>query len=541
MAIFAHIKLLLKEMRRVINSILVALSVVLATATAMAAEPHIIPQPSYIDMASEGTFTVTDKTKIVVYDEAWDVAGVFAQEMQQFFGSKKPLRCVKRGNGIKVRTDRFVPAEGYELNIQPHEIFVTGGTEAGIFYGLQTLRQLIVANNGVIPCGFIADEPTFAYRGVHFDVSRHFFSVDDVKRYIDIIAAHKVNRLHWHLTDDQGWRIEIKAYPELTEKGSMRKETLVGHGLQPENWDGTPHGGFYTQDEVRDIVAYAAKRCITIIPEIEMPGHSQAALHALPWLGCNEQEVDVWTTWGVTPEVLCGGKESTYEFLEKVLAEVIDLFPSELIHIGGDECPKDRWKECEHCQAMMKAQGLETEEELQGYLVARIEKFIISKGRKMIGWDEILDGGVTPTATVMSWRGTQGGIYAAERGNDVVMTPMPLCYFNFYQTESREGEGLHIGGHIPFEKVYAWDPYAGFSETARKHLIGVQCNMWTEYIKNMDTIEIMLLPRLAAMAEVQWSTDRRNESTIRSKMETMRRFYEACGWKCAPYYFDGRK
>ncbi len=527
-------------MRKFLTMVAVLLSALLISAQANANHPHIIPQPSYIDM-SDGEFVVTAKTKIVVYDEAWNAAEEFATDMQQFFGSKKPMRCVKRGNGIKVRTDNNIQPEGYELYIQPYEIFITGGDEAGIYYGLQTLRQLIVANNGVVPCGFIADEPTFKYRGVHFDVSRHFFSVDDVKRYIDILAAHKVNRLHWHLTDDQGWRIEIKAYPELTTKGSMRKETLIGHGLRPEKWDGTPHGGYYTQEEVRDIVAYAANHYITIIPEIEMPGHAQAALHALPWLGCNDQIVDVWTTWGVTPEVMCAGKETTYEFLEKVLSEVIELFPSELIHIGGDECPKDRWKECEHCQAKIKAEGLESEEQLQGYLVARIEKFINSKGRKMIGWDEILDGGVTPTATVMSWRGTEGGIYAAERGNDVVMTPMSLCYFNFYQTESREGEGLHIGGHIPFELVYAWDPYAGFSDEARKHVIGVQCNMWTEYIKDMATIETMLLPRLAAMAEAQWATDRRDEKTIRAKMETMRKFYESCGWRYAPYYFEGRK
>lgn len=543
LSIFALRIILLKilyNMKKIFNILVVALTL-LGTTHVMASEPHIIPQPAYIDMAAEGTYTITAETKIVVYDNAWDAAEVFAQDMQQYFGSKRPLRCAKRGNGIKVRTDKFVPKEGYELNIQPHEIFVTGGSEAGIFYGLQTLRQLVVAYNGVIPCGYIADEPSFAYRGVHFDVSRHFFSVDDVKRYIDILAAHKVNRLHWHLTDDQGWRIEIKRYPELTEKGSMRKETLVGHGLRPEKWDGTPHGGYYTQEEVRDIVEYAAKRSITVIPEIEMPGHAQAALHALPWLGCNDQIVDVWTTWGVTPEVMCAGKETTYEFLENVLAEVIELFPSELIHIGGDECPKDRWKECEHCQAKIKAEGLEDEEELQGYLVARIEKFINSKGRKMIGWDEILDGGVTPTATVMSWRGTKGGIYAAERGNDVVMTPMNLCYFNFYQTESREGEGLQIGGHIPFEMVYAWDPYAGFSDEAKKRVIGVQCNMWSEYLKDMPTVEKMLLPRLAAMAEVQWAVDRRNEETIRQKMETMRSFYNSCGWHCAPYYFDGRK
>jgi hexosaminidase len=513
---------------------------VLTIAVAHAQRPHIIPEPSYIDM-TQGTFTITEKTKIVVYDEAWDAAEVFAQDMQQYFGSKKPLRCVKRGSGIKVRTDKFVPEEGYELNIQPHEIFVTGGSEAGIFYGLQTLRQMIVEFNGVVPCCFIADEPQFAYRGVHFDVSRHFFSVEDVKRYIDILAAHKVNRLHWHLTDDQGWRIEIKAYPELTEKGSMRKETLVGHGLNPENWDGKPHGGFYTQEEVREIVAYAAKRSMVIIPEIEMPGHSQAALHALPWLGCQEQIVDVWTTWGVTPEVLCAGKESTYEFLENVLDEVVELFPSEIIHIGGDECPKDRWKVCEHCQAKMKAEGIESEEELQGYLVARIEKYLNTKGRRIIGWDEILEGGVTPTATVMAWRGAKIGVYAAERGNEVVMTPLPICYFDFYQTESREGEGLHIGGHINFEKVYGWDPYEGITDEARKNIIGVQCNLWSEYLKTMEDIEIQLLPRLAAMCEVQWATERRDESTIREKMNILRKFYEANGWHYAPYYFDGRK
>ena len=321
----------------------------------------------------------------------------------------------------------------------------------------------------------------------------------------------------------------------------MRKETLIGHGLNPVEWDGTPYGGYYTQEEIREVVAYAAERYIEVIPEIEMPGHSQAALHALPWLGCNEQIVDVWTTWGVTPEVLCAGKETTYEFLEKVLDEVIELFPSELIHIGGDECPKERWAECEHCQAMIKAQGLESEEELQGYLVARIERYLNSKGRRMIGWDEILDGGVTPTATVMSWRGLYGGIYAAERGNDVVMTPMSLCYLNFYQTESREGEGLHIGGHVPFEKIYSWNVYEGMSDAARPHIIGVQLNMWSEYIKDMDTVEIMLLPRIGAMCEVQWSHDRRDDSTIRAKMELMRKFYEVNGWNCAPYYFDFRK
>lgn len=527
-------------MRHLFSMLRVLIVVLAFSATAIAAEPHIIPQPSYIEM-HQGEFVVTYKTKIVVYDEAWDAAEVFAKDMQVFFGSKRPMHCAKRGNGIKVRTDNNVPEEGYELYVQPHEIFITGGSEAGIFYGLQTLRQLIVANNGAVPCCFIADEPTFKYRGVHMDVCRHFFTVDEVKRYIDIIAAHKVNRLHWHLTDDQGWRIEIKRYPELTTKGSMRKETLIGHGLNPEKWDGTPYGGYYTQEEVRDIVAYAEKRCVTIIPEIEMPGHAQAALHAYPWLGCEEQIVDVWTTWGVTPEVLCAGKETTYEFLENVLAEVVELFPSEIIHIGGDECPKERWKECEHCQAKMKAEGLESEEELQGYLVARIEKYLNSKGRRIIGWDEILEGGVTPSSAVMAWRGAKIGAYAAEHGHEVVMTPLPICYFDFYQTESREGEGLRIGGHINFEKVYAWDPYDGISEEARKNIIGVQCNLWSEYLKTMPMLEAQLLPRLAAMCEVQWSANRRDEDRIREKMNTFRKFYDANGWNYAPYYFEGRK
>ncbi len=501
----------------------------------------VIPQPAYVDLEGEGYYTVTEKTHIVVNDEAWNPAQIFAADMMSHFGSKRPMKMGKRGKGIKIRIDSCVPAEGYEMTTSDEGVLIIGGSEAGIFYGLQTLRQIIVTRNGNVPYGFIADEPTMGYRGVHLDVSRHFFSVEDVKRYIDIIAAHKVNRLHWHLTDDQGWRIEIKRYPELTEKGSMRKETLLGHGLRPEWWDGTPHGGYYTQEDIREVVDYAAKRYITIIPEIEMPGHSQAALHALPWLGCEEQIVEVWTMWGVTPEVMCAGKETTYEFLENVLLEVIELFPSELIHIGGDECPKDRWAECEHCQAKIKAEGLENEEQLQGYLVARIEKFLNKHGRRMIGWDEILDGGVTPTATVMSWRGIEGGIYAAQRGNDVVMTPMKLCYFNFYQTESREGEGLHIGGYIPFEMVYEWDPYEGLEPEERKHIIGAQCNMWSEYIKDMATIETMLLPRLAAMSEVQWATERRDQATIRKRMESMRKFYDACGWNYAPYYFDGRK
>ena len=529
-------------MKQLISFVAIIVASVLSAVTLSAREINIIPEPAYVDLEQSGEYYVTDKTRIIVVDEMWAPAKRFSEDMVEVLGLEKPMRMSKRGDkGIKLRTDSCIPAEGYEMTVSEDGILIIGGSEAGVYYGLQTLRQIVVTNECRVPYGFIADEPNFSYRGAHLDVCRHFMSVADVKEYIDILAAHKLNRLHWHLTDDQGWRIEIKAYPELTELASQRKETLIGHGLEPKWWDGKPYGGFYTQDEIREVVKYAAERYITIIPEIEMPGHSQAALHALPWLGCNEQEVEVWTMWGVTPEVLCAGKETTYTFLENVLSEVIELFPSEIIHIGGDECPKDRWKECEHCKAMMAAQGLENEEELQGYLVKRIEKFLNGKGRRIIGWDEILEGGVTPTATVMAWRGAKIGAYAAEHGHEVVMTPLPICYFDFYQTESREGEGLRIGGHINFEKVYNWNPYEGISDEARKNIIGVQCNLWTEYLKDISMVEGQLLPRLAALCEVQWATDRRNEATIRNKMNTLRKFYDACGWHYAPYYFEGRQ
>ena len=529
-------------MKRLFSFLAIVVASLLSIATLSARELNVVPEPSYVDLEAEGEYTVTAKTRIIVVDEMWAPATRFSEDMMATLGLEKQMRMSKYGNkGIKVRTDSCIAPEGYEMTVSEEGVLIIGGDEAGVYYGLQTLRQILVTNNCRVPYGFIADEPSFKYRGAHLDVCRHFMSVEDVKEYIDILAAHKLNRLHWHLTDDQGWRIEIKAYPELTEKGSVRKETLIGHGLEPKWWDGKPPGGYYTQEEIREVVKYAEERYITIVPEIEMPGHSQAALHALPWLGCQEQDVEVWTMWGVTPEVLCAGKESTYTFLENVLKEVIELFPSELIHIGGDGCPKDRWKECEHCQAMMKAEGLENEEQLQGYLVSRIEKFLNAQGRRIIGWDEILEGGVTPTATVMAWRGAKIGAYAAEHGHEVVMTPLPICYFDFYQTESREGEGLRIGGHINFEKVYGWDPFEGISDEARKNIIGVQCNVWSEYLKDISMVEEQLLPRLAAMSEVQWAVDRRDESTIRRKMEMLRKFYDACGWSYAPYYFQNRK
>ncbi|MDE6139470.1 MAG: beta-N-acetylhexosaminidase [Alistipes sp.] len=523
------------------KKMLSALAAILGIVGATTAQIAIFPQPEYIDM-SQGEYVVTEKTNIVAEEGMEAPARRFAEDMSPLLaGGKRQMKVARHGKGIRLREDKCIGAEGYELTVTPDGITVIGGSEAGVYYGLQTLRQMIVAGSGTVPCCYIADAPTFAYRGAHLDVCRHFFTVDQVKRYIDIIAAHKVNRFHWHLTDDQGWRIEIKRYPELTRTGAVRKCTLIGRPSQGKGYDDTPHGGFYTQEEIRDVVAYAAERYITVIPEIEMPGHALAALAAYPWLGCKGEGYEVWPDWGITPEVMCGGRESTYEFLENVLAEVLELFPSEYIHIGGDECPKDHWKECAECQAAIERLGLDNEEQLQGYLVNRIEKWLVAHGRKMIGWDEILDCGITQTANIMSWRGPEGGIKAAKRGNDAIMTPSGYCYFDSYQTRDREGEPLAIGRWVPVEKVYGFDPFDKLDDEQRSHILGVQCNMWTEYIADFDHLQTMLLPRLAALSDVQWATDRRDASTLRERMEVMRRFYDACGYRYATFYYDGRQ
>ena len=526
----------------------VALATILSVLTATAADLTILPQPTRITQ-EEGHFRLSSRTPIHVADGLWNPATRFVEDVAGVVALKAPQAESKRVGGIRLHLDKTLPTEGYRMAITPREIRIEGGSEAGVYYALQSLRQLVVAHPNRIPCCTIEDAPNFAYRGAHMDVVRHFFTVEEVKRYLDILAAHKLNRLHWHLTDDQGWRIEIKRYPELTALASKRNETLIGHCLRSTTYDGIPYGPyFFTQEEIRDIVRYAAERYITIIPEIEMPSHAQAALHALPWLGCEEQKVEVWTHWGVSPEVMCGGKETTYEFLENVLTEVMALFPSEYIHIGGDECPKERWETCEHCQARIRELGLQDESEtrtaenqLQSYLTGRIERFLAKHGRRIIGWDDILAGGVSPEATVMSWQGSKGGIYAAKHGNHAIMTPMDYCYFDFYQTKSQEGEGLAIGGWVSFEKVYGWNPYEGLNADEQQYILGLQCNLWSEYITSFDHLQRMLLPRLAALSEVQWATERRNPATIRARMEQLRRLYEQCGWSYAPYYFEGRE
>ena len=344
---------------------------------------------------------------------------------------------------------------------------------------------------------------------MHLDVSRHFFSTDEVKKYIDMMSIHKMNTLHWHLTDDQGWRIEIRKYPRLTEVGSIRKGTVIrkewGH------YDGIPYGGYYTQEQIKDVIDYAAAQGITIIPEIDLPGHMLAALAAYPELGCTGGPYEVWGTWGIADDVLCAGNEKTMEFLENVLSEVADLFPSEYVHIGGDECPKVRWEKCPVCQAKIKELGLKDSDEfnaehyLQSYVMERMEKFLATKGKKIIGWDEILEGTPGPDATIMSWRGSDGGIKASKMGHDVIMTPNSHFYFDYYQAKDTENEPFGIGGYIPIEKVYSYDPFLEITEAdARAHILGVQANVWTEYIASNGHLEYMVLPRQAALSEVQW-------------------------------------
>ena len=437
--------------------------------------------------------------------------------------------------------------EGYVLTIIPKKVIIRARSAAGLFYGVQTLRQLMPAEaeaqtpvNGFVlsvPACEIKDSPRFPYRGMHLDVSRHFFTADMVKRYIDLIALHKMNTFHWHLTDDQGWRIEIKKYPKLTEIGGFRKETLVGHGGRPPfKYDNTRYGGYYTQDEVRDIIAYAKSRFVTIIPEIEMPGHALAALAAYPQLSCTGGPFEVYPRWGVVSDVYCAGKEETFNFLEDVLTEVIDLFPSKYIHIGGDECPKDRWKKCPDCQKRIKDEGLKDEKELQSYFVRRIEKFLVSKGRKLIGWDEILEGGLAPEATVMSWRGTAGGIEAAKQKHDVIMTPNKYVYLDYYQCDPAD-QPLAIGGYLPLERVYSYNPLPSeLTPEEQKHILGIQGNVWSEYIGTRDYLDYMACPRMFAIAETGWTPDRLKDfNDFLARFGVQRKRYDALGIK----YFTG--
>ena len=494
-----------------------------AFGTVSAGEYNIIPYPRTL-IPQSGSFTINKNTTIYCpADESlMKLATQFAAQFRLVSGLNLPVKVMgKTGatNAIIFQPKSTLEtAEAYQLSISPKMIRIQAKEANGFFYGLQTLYQLLPAEiygkkkavdiKWSASAVEIMDAQRFAYRGLHLDVCRHFFPVEFIKKYIDAMAIHKLNTFHWHLTDDQGWRIEIKKYPRLTELGSKRDETLVGYYYDrlPQLFDGKPYGGYYTQAEAREIVAYAAERFITVIPEIELPGHAQAALAAYPYLSCNnDSTIKVATKWGVFKDVYCP-RDTTFRFLEDVLTEIMDIFPGKYIHIGGDECPKDRWKTCSDCQAMIKKLDLKDENGLQSYFVRRIEKFIDSKSRKIIGWDEILDGGLDANATVMSWRGTQGGIVAAKAGNDVIMTPTTYCYFDHCQADPST-EPLSIGGYLPLKNVYQFEPVpTELSMDEASHIIGAQANVWSEYLPTTESVEYMVFPRLSAMAEVLWSS-----------------------------------
>jgi hexosaminidase len=460
-----------------------------------------------------------------------------------------------KGN-VLLSIDSTLAVEGYTLDVTKQGVVIKGGSEKAVFYGLQSLRQVVLhakhkGSKIAIDCMTIKDQPHFGYRGGMLDVCRHMFSVEDVKKFIDILAMHKINRFHWHLTEDQGWRIEIKKYPNLVKVGSVRKETAV-YTTNPKNgrtmitgYDGKPHGGYFTQDEVREIVRYATERYIEVIPEIDMPGHMVAALASYPELGCTKGPYEVRTRWGISKDVLCAGRESTFEFVEGVLDEILALFPSKYIHVGGDECPKHRWKECPDCQKRILEEGLKDEFELQSYFIHRVEKYLAQHGRHLIGWDEILEGGISKSATIMAWRGAKRGIEAAKLGNEVIMTPTHFCYLDYANTSDREKNNEPIcGGRngkrpLTLRKAYSFDPYAELNETERKFIKGVQGNMWTEFVPNFNHVQHMVLPRIAAIAEVGWTYGEKNYDDFARRMHLLRKLYDKCGFNYAPYFFNG--
>lgn len=533
-----------------------ALALVCASCgTEQEANYQVIPLPQEVSLTQGNPFKLNGNV-LIAYPENNALlqrnAEFLSEYIRQSTGYAPKTKAIAAGeqvkNAITLGLDPDIAnKEGYVLTTTPEGISINGQTENGVFYGIQTLRKSIPAEAKgatiLIPAGEIKDEPRFSYRGMHLDVGRHFFPIEFIKKYIDLLALHNMNTFHWHLTEDQGWRIEIKKYPKLTEIGSQRSRTVIGRNTQ--EYDNTPYGGFYTQEEAKEIVKYAQERYITVIPEVDLPGHMLAALAAYPEMGCTGGPYEVCPRWGVFEDVLCIGNDKTMQFLEDVMSEIIEIFPSEYVHIGGDEAPRDRWKECPKCQARIKAEGLKAdknhtaEDRLQSYCMTRIEKFLNSKGRRIIGWDEILEGGVAPNATVMSWRGASGGIKAAQMGHDVIMTPNTYCYFDYYQTADTKDEPLGIGGYVPIEKVYSLDPTFDLNEEQKKHIIGAQANLWTEYIATTEHVEYMVLPRMAALAEVQWTQpEKKDFKDFTTRLASLMKFYQRDGFNYAKHVFD---
>lgn len=521
----------------------------------------VIPCPNEVDIKS-GTFKASGAE--ISFDAqfeqfAKDAIISFGKQLSGTSGADSNISEGCSRSGFIFRYDGSIPKEAYRINVDRKSAVVEASSLNGVIYAIQTIKQMLPSEifgntnkpeaDWTLPCCTINDAPRFGYRGAHLDVGRHFYNVEEVKRYLDILELHKINTFHWHLTEDQGWRVEIKKYPKLTEVGAVRKETLVGILGISNVYDNTPYGEglWYSQDELREIVDYAARKGITVIPEIDLPGHMLGALAAYPELGCTGGPYEVWTKWGVSEDVLCAGKESTMLFIEDVLSELCEIFPGEYFHIGGDECPKVRWETCPHCQAKIKELGIKgndkhsPEQFLQSYVTARIEKFLASKGKKIIGWDEILEGELSPNATVMSWRGTEGGIQAARLGHDAIMTPYTYCYLDYLQAEDTANEPYTcVGAYLPVEKCYSYEPHdEDMSDEEKSHILGVQANLWTEYIRSEDHLHYQLLPRLSAISEVQWcQPEIKNWERFCESAVELCSIFDVLGYNYAPHIFD---
>ena len=530
------------------------------------AQVNIIPQPASL-IINSGTFTINPATVITVQDEGDRLtANFFIDYVKRYYGIE--LKFGENNNNfIRLNTLKFIQpgTEGkYNMKVTSGGVAIAGDTYSGTFYGMQTLIQLLPMKLDKsllirIPMVEVSDQPRFSYRGLHLDVCRHFFPVEFVKKYIDFIALHKMNYFHWHLTEDQGWRIQIDKYPRLNDTAAWRNGTIIGRYPGKDN-DNIRYGGYYTKDEIREVVRYAAERFITVVPEIEMPGHASAAIAAYPQLSCfpekptvipgngisvlsKKQQANgrvklVQETWGVFDDVFCAGKEETFEFLQNVIDEVIELFPSKLFHVGGDECPKTHWKKCPNCQKRMKDHNLKDEHELQSYFIQRMEKYLNSKGKTLIGWDEILEGGLAPNAVVMSWRGEAGGIAAAQQNHYVVMTPTSHMYLDYQQKENEDS--VTIGGFVSLEKIYSYEPISvKLTPAQHKYIMGAQGNVWTEYMKYPSKVEYMIFPRLSALSEVLWSQkSARNWSNFEKKLQAQFKRYDLWQTNYSKAYLD---
>ena len=534
-------------------SVITLLCCTLFGAVAQVADYNVIPLPQEIRMGQGAGFELNGNT-LIVYNGDKEMkrnAQFLAEYIKENTGLDLKITKSKKtkSNVINLAIGNVQEnKEAYVLTVTKENIEIVSPSAAGVFYGIQTLRKSLPVGDTekvIMPTATITDYPRFSYRGAHLDVSRHFFTTDSIKRVIDMLALHNLNRFHWHLTDDQGWRIEIKKYPKLTTIAAERDETVIGRNT-PE-YDGQHYGPFfYTQKECREIVEYAAERHITVIPEIDLPGHMQAALAAYPEYGCTGGPYEVWKMWGVSDNVLCAGNDATLSFIEDVLSEVIKTFPSEYIHIGGDECPKTQWEKCPKCQARIKELGIKGDSKhsaemyLQSFVINHAEKFLNSKGRQIIGWDEILEGGLAPNATVHSWRGIEGGIEAAKQGHDCIMSPTTFMYFDYYQTKYTDNEPLAIGGYVPVEKVYSFEPISDdLPAEVAKHIIGVQANLWSEYVPTYSHVEYMELPRMAALCEVQWCNPQNKDfANFKQRLAPLFRIYDKQGYNYAKHILD---